>query len=248
MSPQQQRLSGRTQGALDTYRNLSVGNGGWGEFAAFELYNLLLQNLGGALGYGLRRFFLPPFLDDGGRALACGRGVTIRQPGRMEFGRGVIIEDYATLDIRAGDEADDEHVGIELGDHVLIGRHSILTAKDGKIKLGNAVNISSNCRIATQSRIEIGDSVLIAAYAYIGPGNHQVDHPEGGSIIESSMINKGGVKIGAHAWIGTRATILDGVTIGKGAVIGAHSLVTEDVPDNAIVAGTPAKIIRYRKD
>ncbi|MCB0320464.1 MAG: hypothetical protein KDD60_06010 [Bdellovibrionales bacterium] len=55
---------------------------------------------------------------------------------------------------------------------------------------------------------------------------------------------KGGVTIGKNVWIGTRATILDGVTIGDGAVIGAHSLVRESVPSGAVVAGTPAKVIR----
>jgi acetyltransferase-like isoleucine patch superfamily enzyme len=81
---------------------------------------------------------------------------------------------------------------------------------------------------------------LIAAYAYIGPGNHQLDE-EGKPLIAENMVKKGGVTIGDNAWIGTRATILDGVTIGKNAVVGAHSLVREDVPEGAVVAGTPAK-------
>jgi acetyltransferase-like isoleucine patch superfamily enzyme len=57
---------------------------------------------------------------------------------------------------------------------------------------------------------------------------------------------KGGVDIGENCWIGARATILDGVTVGKNAVIGAHSLVKDDVPENAVVAGTPAKVIKVR--
>ena len=54
------------------------------------------------------------------------------------------------------------------------------------------------------------------------------------------------VRIGSNSWIGTRATILDGVTIGQNAIVGAHSLVKDDVPDGAVVAGTPAKILSVK--
>ena len=58
--------------------------------------------------------------------------------------------------------------------------------------------------------------------------------------------SKGPIRIGDHVWIGTSAIILDGITVGKGAVIGAGSLVNKDVPENAIVAGAPARVIRMR--
>lgn len=244
MSAQQKRFTQPKKGMLATYRELTVGDAGYGALALFELYSLLFTNLPALPGYAARRAALPWILK---RAVAptVGKGVTLRTPNRISLGRGVILDDYSVLDIRIDDPDAAGTAGIEIGDHALIGRASLIVAKNATIKLGNACNISSNCRIATQSRVEIGDSVLIAAYAYIGPGNHAIE--DGATpIIEQAMDNRGGVTIGDHAWIGTRATVLDGVKIGAHAVVGAHSLVREDVPEGAIVAGTPAKILKYR--
>lgn len=244
MTPQQKRFSGRRQGTLDLYRELVVGDGGWGALTVFEIYTLLIAGLPGALGLALRRLALPRLLRHCGSGTTVGRGVTIRQPSRIALGKGVIIDDLCVLDNRSFAEAPSDF-GITIGDHVVIGRQTILNAKGGRIILRDGCNVSSSCRIATQSLVDIGESVLIAAFVYIGPGNHTVgraDQP----IIEQEMELRGGVRIGRGAWIGTRATILDGVTIGEGAVVGAHSLVNEDVPPHAIVAGTPARVLRYR--
>ena len=171
-----------------------------------------------------------------GKRPAIGKGVVLRNPAAIEIGDKLLLDDYATLDARGDD------VSICLESYVSIGRFSTVAAKGGKISLAEGVNVGTHCRLATQTSIEIGASVLIAAYCYIGPGNHQ-NSDDGTSLIESKMELKGGVRIGAHAWIGARCTILDGVTIGERAIVGAHSLVREDVPAGAIVAGTPARVI-----
>ncbi|MHA7220432.1 DapH/DapD/GlmU-related protein [Arthrobacter sp. MDT1-48-3] len=56
------------------------------------------------------------------------------------------------------------------------------------------------------------------------------------------------IVLGANVWIGANATILPGVTIGRNAVVAAAAVVTKDVPDNAIVVGSPAKVVRYVSD
>ncbi len=243
MSSQQTRFS--VSGGFAQYRELISEDRSWAYFLGYELYTLLFSNLSSLLGLAARRLLLPLFLGKVGARTVVGRSVTIRQPHRIALGRGVIIDDFVTLDVRAHQQRGAE-IGIEIGDHALLGRNSIIVAKDGTIRLGSACNIGSDCRIATQSSITIGNSVLIAAYVYIGPGNHRMVSTEV-PLIQQGMDIRGGVRIGDHAWIGTRATILDGVSIGEEAIVGAHSLVTEDVPARAIVVGTPAKIIRYRE-
>ncbi len=240
MTPQQQRFSARGSKGLSTYRNLWVGDRGWGSLVGYELYNLLLCGLPGILGYAGRSLALRSFLDSYGKGTMVGRNVLIRQPARVSLGSGVILDDYCVLDLR--DKAGKPSPSITLGDYVFVGRQSSIVAKGGSIRLGAACNVSSHCRLATESSIEIGDSVLIASYVYIGPGNHQRDE-QGRVLIDQEMEIGSGVRIGNGCWIGTRVTILDGVTIGDNAIVGAHSLVREDVPAGAVVAGTPAKII-----
>lgn len=236
MTPQQAKLTGRAGSPFATYRELAVGQASLGYLAYYELAMLFASGLPGLLGFGSRALLFPPLFKSCGGKLACGRGVQIRRAKQISIGRGLLLDDYAVLDVR-GDDA-----GITLGDYVSLGRFTTLAAKGGHISLGNGVNIGSYCRVATQSRVEIGDSTLIAAYVYLGPGNHQRGDNET-PLIAREMEIKGGVKIGKNVWIGARATILDGVTIGDGAVIGAHSLVKDNVPAGAVAVGTPAKIV-----
>jgi len=234
----QQRLLRESSGYL-LYKSAQVGRKSHSFFAGFELYSLFLSGLGGALGLFLRQKLLPLFLQSGGRKLIVGRGVTIRHPERLTIEPHVFLDEGALIDQRG---SEDNSSSISLGESVSIGRGTILVAKEGRIKLEAGVNISSFCRIATQSKIEIGESTLIAAFCYIGPGNHKVDPTSDLPLIEREMDIRGGVTIGKNVWIGAHTTILDGVTIGDGAVIGAHSLVREDVPAGAIAFGVPAKV------
>ncbi len=240
MSAQQRRFS---TGKIQTYKEFVVGSKSWFSFAVFELYSLLLSGLPGVVGFGSRSLVLPFLLKNCSSGSVLGRGVTIRQPHCISLGKGVIVDDFAVLDVRDSEGSkDSDAVGIDIDDRVFIGRGTTIAAKGGRVALGKAVNIGSDCRIATQTSVRVGESSLIAAYCYIGPGNH-LRGEDGQSLIENDMELKGGVSIGSHCWVGARATILDGVSIGDGAIVGAHSLVRENVPPNSVVAGCPAKII-----
>lgn len=243
MTEQQRLYTSGGKNPLLAYKHLTVGDTGWGAFILSELYTITFAALPGLLGFGARSFCLPFLLANRPKGLRIGRSVTIRQPGALSIAGNAVLDDFVTLDIRKSKEGAKPE--INLGSHVTIGRFSSIVSKNAVITLGNGCNISSHCRIASESKLTIGNSVLIAAYCYIGPGNHRFDDPEK-PLIEQGMAEFKGVTIGDNAWIGTRATVLDGVTIGKNAIIGAHSLVTTDVPDNAIAVGTPAKVIRMR--
>jgi acetyltransferase-like isoleucine patch superfamily enzyme len=106
------------------------------------------------------------------------------------------------------------------------------------------------------STLEVGafSSIAGGARLFLG-GEHRIDwvttYPfnklwDSAKLIEGHPKTKGSVSIGNDVWIGSEALILSGVTIADGAVIGARSVVTRDVPAYAVVAGNPAKIIRYR--
>ena len=94
--------------------------------------------------------------------------------------------------------------------------------------------------------IHIGKDVLIGRFVLINDHNHGDISPESLALppIKRSLVSKGGITIGDRVWIGDKVSILSGVTIGEGAVIGANSVVTKDVPANAVAAGIPAKVIK----
>ncbi len=107
------------------------------------------------------------------------------------------------------------------------------------ITVGKNVFINSSCHFQDQGGIKIGNNVLIGHSVVIATLNHN-QNPQ----LRGSMFPKP-VKIGNDVWIGSNSTILPGVTINDGAIVGAGSVVTKDVPQNAVVAGNPAQIIKY---
>lgn len=240
MTPQQAALSDLRSSGLATYRELAVGSAGWGRCVLNEVVQGLFGWIPGIAGFAARALTYPLLLKRCGRRPAIGRGGLIRVPGQITLGSGVLIDDYVTLDVR-GNKA-----GIDIGDRVSLGRFTTIAAKHGSVTLAPGCNIGSYCRLATNSKVVLGESVLVGAYCYIGPGNH-TEGDGSVQLIEQPMEIRGGVEIGDHAWLGARVTVLDGVTIGRHAIIGAHSLVTSDVPDWGVAVGTPARIIRVRQ-
>lgn len=109
------------------------------------------------------------------------------------------------------------------------------------IKVGKNVFINSGCCFQDQGGIQIGDNTLIGQQVVIATLDHDLIPEKRANMIPAP------VKIGNGVWIGAHATILSGVTVGDGAVIAAGAVVTEDVPENAVVGGVPAKIIKTIK-
>ena len=117
------------------------------------------------------------------------------------------------------------------------------------------LSIGKNCRIGAfnhitcSNRIEIGDNCLTGKWVTITDNSHGNTDVENLALppIKRSVISKGPVIVGNNVWIGDKATILPNVKIGDGAVIGANSVVTKDIPAYCVVAGNPAKIIKNNK-
>lgn len=135
---------------------------------------------------------------------------------------------------------------VELNDRVKIYGNSFLhTGEAGSIVIGAETHIQPGCHIHSFiGAIRIGEKVEIAADCAFYNYDHGV--APGIPIMDQPLASKGDIVVGDGAWIGHRSIILQGVTIGEGAVIGAGSVVVRDVPANAIAAGVPAKVIRFR--
>ena len=112
----------------------------------------------------------------------------------------------------------------------------IILFENAKLKLGSGF-FNSNIKIRCHEKIEIGENVAISHDVTIMDS----DAHEG---LWAGYEKTKPIKIGNHVWIGTRVTILKGVTIGDNAIIAAGSVVTKNVPNNTIVAGVPAKVIK----
>ncbi|MDY0146228.1 MAG: hypothetical protein RBS84_09620, partial [Kiritimatiellia bacterium] len=172
------------------YARLAVGREGLGALLHYELVTGALSGWAGAAGLWLRRKLYPGLLASCGRGLIIGRNVTIRGAARIHIGRNVAIDDNVVLDARGAEAS------IKLGDGVLISRNTILRARNGRIAIGEGSDIGANCVLATDSQLEIGRDVLLAAYVYVtAGGNHRYEDVTT-PIIRQGFSSKGGVHIG----------------------------------------------------
>lgn len=113
--------------------------------------------------------------------------------------------------------------------------------KDSEIFIGNRVSINNNLFILSARRVEIGDFTLIGEGVMIMDYDAHGLHPDER---RTSIGKIQPVKIGENCWIGSRATILSGTSIGKNSIVGAGAVVKGEIPANVVVAGNPAKIVR----
>lgn len=116
--------------------------------------------------------------------------------------------------------------------------------KPKNITVGNNVRIGNNCILSGEGGINIGNNISFGPQVIIWSANHNFDTPET-LPYDKEYISKE-VNIEDNVWIGARATIVPGVRIHEGAVIGMGAVVTKDVPEGAVVGGNPAKILKYR--
>lgn len=208
----------------------------------YECFTLLAANLGGAAGYWLRKRLAGLLFRSAGTGLILGRGLTVRHPGRIDFGDNVAVDDYVYLDASGSGE-----IGVQLGDGVVLSRNCSVLGKNGYVVFEDRADVGCNCVFASVAGITVGASSLIAGNCYIGGGRYY-HHRLEPAIMDQGVYSRGEIVIGEKSWIGAGAVILDGVKIGCGAIVGAGSVVTRDVPDFAVVAGVPARVLRLREE
>jgi maltose O-acetyltransferase len=133
----------------------------------------------------------------------------------------------------------------KVGDNVIIHEGCFISHPE-KTYLSNDIYIGPRCELFTLGEVHIGNGTVFGQEVLVLSSNHNYDSPDLKALPYDDKNVTKPIKIGENVWIGARAIILPGVTIGDGAVIGTGSVVTKDVPKGAIVAGNPAKIIKYR--
>lgn len=137
---------------------------------------------------------------------------------------------------------------VRLGDRVHLHENSSLqTGQGGSIFIGSGTHVQPRCQFsAYKGAIRIGEHVEIAPACAFYPYNHGTQL--GVPIQQQPITSHGGIQIGDAAWLGYGVIVLDGARIGNGAVVAAGAVVTSEIPDNAIAAGVPARVIGHRKN
>jgi len=134
---------------------------------------------------------------------------------------------------------------VEFGRFVWIGDGTKIRCHEGVVEIGAKTVMGQECTISAYQRVRIGEQCVIADRAMFIDFDHgivEVDRP-----IRLQGIYKRDVEVGNNVWIGYGACVLRGVSVGDNSVIGTNSVVTKDVPANAVVGGIPARIIRMRE-
>ncbi len=192
-----------------------------------------------------RGIFRKVFLKKSKGMLFIGKRVKIKNKKKISFNGSATIEDGCFIQALSKG-------GMTIGNNFSLGRNSIIECTGvirelgEELVIGDNVGIAANAFIAMRGRIEIGSNTIFGPNVSIHAENHNfsdVDKP-----IKLQGATRKGVKIGEDCWIGSKAVILDGVTIGSHSIIAAGAVVTRDVPDYSIVGGVPAKIIKMRKE
>jgi galactoside O-acetyltransferase len=169
------------------------------------------------------------------------KGVSFHYAERIRIGAHARIAGNAVL------RANTEHPnGVSVGRRTSILENVLINANRGSVVVGNDSWLGPFCLLYGNGDIRIGDGVLIAGHTSINTVSHhaeRVDIPisEQGTEIAPVVIHD-------DVWIGLNAVILQGVTIGRGAIIGAGAVVTRDIPAWSVVCGVPAKVVRSRLD
>lgn len=112
------------------------------------------------------------------------------------------------------------------------------------LSIGNNSGIGANAKL--QGEVCIGENVMMGPECYIYTVNHKFDSVDI-PMCKQGYTNPQPVKIGNDVWIGSRVTILPGITAGDGVIIGAGAVVTKDIPDFTVVGGNPARVLKKRK-
>lgn len=196
---------------------------------------LIFQTLSKRVFMLLRGFFKT------GKKVFVGRNTRIYNSSNIYFGKSVTIEKHCFIDGFSSEK-------IIFGDCVKIGAFSTLSStshlsKYGKgLKMGNYSAIGQFSEFGAAGGIEIGNDVIMGSYVSFHSENHNfLDNTK---LIREQGVTSKGIKIGNNVWVGAKVTFLDGCEVGNNCVVAAGAVVNGIYPDNCIIGGIPAKVLK----
>jgi acetyltransferase-like isoleucine patch superfamily enzyme len=158
--------------------------------------------------------------------------------GPLTIGRNVTIDSLSIEGIRLGSN-------VNIPDGSFIRCTGVISQLGKGLVVGNNTGLGHYTFINAQGGVEIGDDVIMGSHVSILAENHEfssLDEP-----IRLQGVSRKGIVIESNVWIGANVTILDGVRIHSGSVIGAGSVVTKSIPPNSLAVGTPCKVVKTRE-
>jgi acetyltransferase-like isoleucine patch superfamily enzyme len=132
---------------------------------------------------------------------------------------------------------------LDIGPQVYFEPGVWLTSDTGRISIGGGSLLNLNVMVAAVAAVSIGEHCMLANGCLVTDGNHRFDDPDR-PVPWQGFTSKGAVTIEDNVWLGANVVVTNGVTIGRRSVIGANSVVTEDVPPFSIAAGAPARVLK----
>jgi acetyltransferase-like isoleucine patch superfamily enzyme len=134
---------------------------------------------------------------------------------------------------------------VRFGRFVWIGDGTKIRCHEGEVTIGEKTVLGQECTISAYRRVSIGEQCVIADRAMFIDFDHGVVEVERPIRVQGIYMRD--VVVGSNVWIGYGACVLRGTRVGDNSVLGTYSVVTRDVPANAVVGGIPAKVIRMRE-
>lgn len=171
------------------------------------------------------------------RLIARWAWLKLRWRGRLRTDGVCFVAPDATFEIGRG-------AVVHLGRWSWIGHGCKIRAHEGEVRIGAKTVLGQECTISAFQHVSIGRECIVADRVMFIDFDHgvvEVDRP-----IREQGIYKRDVRVGNNVWVGYGACILRGARVGDNCVIGTDSIVTKDVPDDAVVAGVPARVVRMR--
>lgn len=192
---------------------------------------------------GLIRGLKVALLFKNPKGMLLGKGVAFFNISKIKYGKFLRLGNQVYVSALSKN-------GIQFGDNVSIGAFSRVIVSTSLNNIGNQITIGNNVGIGEfaylggAGGLEIGDECIVGQYLSCHPENH--NYEDLSLSIRHQGVSRKGIKIGKNCWIGSKVTILDGVQIGDGSIIAAGSVVTKSFPENSIIGGVPAKLLKTR--